>query len=694
MNMKRLIALGLVLAVVSALQLPGATIYVDYRNTSGTTNGQSWATAWTTIQQGADDLTNQVPTWGHTVLVATGTYAETVSLATNHTGIAGATNAFVAVGDVLVTGSGDHGFHLLGIDAANRVDYIRIDGFHFSVTTDNKYGIYQRYSRYCVFENCVSRGGYGAIGIGYYSSGESIIQNWTIYGNSRGLYWRGGSGNNVILNNCIIAGNGEYGIYNEYTGASLYASNNCIYANGINYCRNYQHPRTYYNTQADFDGLGGWVDTYVVNPGFTDAGDSWNFNSFYEGSVCLTGGLSGGVIGAYTTPATISTSDQTYYVAEGGDDGAAGTSEGTAWLTLTNAAAHAKAGDTVIVTAGTYGGPVFVTRGGAESLPLTFRASGSVLITNVFKLIGVADVVVDGFTFSQGLAVSYACSNTIMNVVATSDATDDVIAMTNAPCSLVKDSMATDAPSARCGLEMLYSGRSVVQRCHFEGNPASGSSLALAAEDCPSLTIERSTFSGAGGGGISFRYCEYGQVRSCRATGTGGYGFYTLYSYFPRLENCTFHGNDDYGVSHYGSSAGQQDMIVINSLLTENGTYGVWERAAADVLTTNCLFYNNGGGTDAFRDASDSVTYTPATMDANVEPAGACSGTLGSDPTYADTTVTNLQLKTGSPAIDYGIAVSDIGTYDLAGNVRLKGSTLDLGAYEWQPPAGTLFMIR
>ena len=81
------------------------TIHVNPNNVSGTTNGLTFATGWTTIGDAVTDLglTNAPPNQGgHTVLVGAGTYDEQVSLDASHSGSNGAPNAIRAGGPVTI----------------------------------------------------------------------------------------------------------------------------------------------------------------------------------------------------------------------------------------------------------------------------------------------------------------------------------------------------------------------------------------------------------------------------------------------------------------------------------------------------------------------------------------------------------------------------------------------------------------
>jgi hypothetical protein len=96
----------------------------------------------------------------------------------------------------------------------------------------------------------------------------------------------------------------------------------------------------------------------------------------------------------------------TYYVAPDGSDNNAGT-QAQPWATLTNAATHTVAGDTVLVQPGVYAGRVDVSpaRGGTASNRLTFRANGAVTNSGFGFNLDQPFITIDGFTFEGGNGV-------------------------------------------------------------------------------------------------------------------------------------------------------------------------------------------------------------------------------------------------------------------------------------------------
>lgn len=61
--------------------------------------------------------------------------------------------------------------------------------------------------------------------------------------------------------------------------------------------------------------------------------------------------------------------------------------------------------------------------------------------------------------------------------------------------------------------------------------------------------------------------------------------------------NCTFHGNGRHGINYTAATTASSPTRIINSILTNNGGYGVESTNTNDFITVeNCAFYNNTSG--------------------------------------------------------------------------------------------------
>ena len=116
---------------------------------------------------------------------------------------------------------------------------------------------------------------------------------------------------------------------------------------------------------------------------------------------------------------------------------------------------------------------------------------------------------------------------------------------------------------------------------------------------------------------------------------------------------------------------------------------------------TNCIVWNNVADSGVANDLNYStlITYSCSSGLSNGvnncttnDPAFVASGS-GSGLTAV---LGNCALVAGSPCINKG--TNDLswmtGTLDLAGKARIQAGTVDMGAYEWVPPGGTVILFR
>ena len=153
----------------------------------------------------------------------------------------------------------------------------------------------------------------------------------------------------------------------------------------------------------------------------------------------------------------------------------------------------------------------------------------------------------------------------------------------------------------------------------------------------------------------------------------------------PYPENASFRIENSLVANNSSSNAAISIELVpslelLNNTVADNAGGGI-ELAGANGLTLqNNILYNPGGA--EFANLSDLATVTSN------------GGNLINDNSLdewlnnADHPATNpmmdgdYHLMPGSPAVDAGVAYEDMADQDLAGQARLQGSCLDIGAYE------------
>jgi hypothetical protein len=203
------------------------------------------------------------------------------------------------------------------------------------------------------------------------------------------------------------------------------------------------------------------------------------------------------------------------------------------------------------------------------------------------------------------------------------------------------------------------------------------------------------------GGGVA-----YGILSNCLITrnfvpdyGDGG-GIYCS-----TLNNCTVSNNIAYrggGVAH---------GVAINSLISSNratyggGVYGGYSAGAYGCMLVNCTVVSNtasvaGGGVYSGGATNCIVYYNTAPGGINFSgtalsycdtlPLAPGFGNITNAPVFVDLAAGNFRLQTNSPCINAGNNAYVTVTNDLDGNPRIRGGTVDMGAYEFQSPASII----
>ena len=215
---------------------------------------------------------------------------------------------------------------------------------------------------------------------------------------------------------------------------------------------------------------------------------------------------------------------------------------------------------------------------------------------------------------------------------------------------------------------------------------------------------------GLGAGGGIFNYDNsQPMLINCTFTGNrgGSYGGGLCSSQSsPTLINCLFNGNTtmawadwDYGGGMYHGGVGTP--VLTNCTFFDNyadSGGGLYSGCDAQTTVTNCIFWHNTDRNGMLESSQISVDLLDMNYTCVEGLTGGLGGTgnIGDDPLFVDpdggddipgTDDDDLRLASTSPCIDRGEngAVPPSVTTDLAGDPRIAGDSVDIGAYEFQP---------
>ena len=218
----------------------------------------------------------------------------------------------------------------------------------------------------------------------------------------------------------------------------------------------------------------------------------------------------------------------------------------------------------------------------------------------------------------------------------------------------------------------------IAERCAIVGNEAYQSGGGVSATVCYDSEIIGNTATISGGGANS------GKLYSCiiadnecalSSTGYGGG------AYNGELENCLIYGNR----ATTGAGGGVSRAVCRNCTIFGNscgynsgGTHA-WLVDGVSVSTNfNCIVYGNTAGT-----TDKEVDYRMASFNCYTN-----------DPQFIRAEAGDFRLRCNSPCINAGKNAYVTSTVDFAGNARIVGGTVDIGAYEYSASIDTNFTVQ
>ncbi|MCL1921272.1 MAG: InlB B-repeat-containing protein [Kiritimatiellaeota bacterium] len=250
-------------------------------------------------------------------------------------------------------------------------------------------------------------------------------------------------------------------------------------------------------------------------------------------------------------------------------------------------------------------------------------------------------------------------------------------------CTLINCTLTGNEAASHGG--GTYGGTLV--NCTLEGNVATnwgGGACAATLNNCL-LTGNKGDL----GGGVNG--CT---LTNCTLTGNSA-ASYGGGAYSGTLVNCTLEGNEA------GSNGGGAHLATLNNcLLTGNKAIGGYGGGAYQGTLVNCTVAGNqsngnGGGVMSstvrnsivwgnLRGAATDNYYAALGSFTNscTSPLAAGDGNIGEDPLFADAAGGDFRLREGSPCVSAGNNDFAVGAFDLDGNPRIMGATVNMGAYE------------
>lgn len=401
----------------------------------------------------------------------------------------------------------------------------------------------------------------------------------------------------------------------------------------------------------------------------------------------------------------------TYRVSAQGDDAAAGT-ETAPWKTAAKAAAAAKAGDTVIFTAGEYDGPLAPANCGSKDAPIVFKAAEGAKVT-IRKPKDAQDEAPDAacirvrkdagsWTHFAGFVLHGGSNDRHFNG-GKGVLLDGAEGVTIENCEITR---------TRWGVSGIAGDRVALRRLKIHDNRFGVTLGAKGGTGVTNVTIEDceaydhgDTKGKINSDGILVENgCTGLAVRRCRAWNNPDSGF-DLKPEGTVVDSCVAYRNGGQGFKLWG----KQD-VVVNCVSYDNGWAGflgggatrfvhcvavgnkkIGWRTSGTALFRNCIVANNDICFDTREGpAKPDIAFTlfwkcgerKEGNDAYTFEKGR-NCVVDKDPMFADPAKGDFHLKDGSPAVDAGTAeVPDPPKLDLDGKPRAQGKAPDIGAFE------------
>ncbi len=398
-----------------------------------------------------------------------------------------------------------------------------------------------------------------------------------------------------------------------------------------------------------------------------------------------------------------------YYVAVTGNNANDG-SVGAPWKTITHALDQAIANDVIHVASVTYS-----TLATGESFPLVMKPgvtlSGANRDTTILDAANAAGVIYAEEVSSGGLS-NFTVTNGKAGKGGGINAVDSGINITN---NIIRNNEAANGGAINAkGFSGTISGNTITSNLATDtgggirlvdsnagvsGNVISNNQAGAGAgfyvtDGSSTISANQITQNTAymHGGGLYVADCagsiDRNTILSNEATRGSGGGIYAV-NFSGSLNNNLIAKNVADAVAGLYASGFDANSEIINNTIADNiGTLAesVGGMQAAGVLSVlkNNIFWNNGAD-DLYGGLEGAGTLAEGTVGISYSLINDYVGTRNNiygDPLFINTAGNDYHLNDTSPAIDVGTSVG-APTLDLDGNLRLYGSSVDMGAYEY-----------
>lgn len=342
----------------------------------------------------------------------------------------------------------------------------------------------------------------------------------------------------------------------------------------------------------------------------------------------------------------------------------------TAATLIQDAVDAAASGDEVLVTNGVY------AAGGSA-------AGANVLVNRVAvdRPITLRSVNGPQFTLIQGYQVPGATNGdgAIRCVYLTNGASLIGFTLTNGATRWVS-SDPTFAEASGGGV-WCESRNVVISNCVVTGNSAHGSGGGVYGGTLYNCRLEGNDATGfqlselGGGGGGAYWALLYNCIVAGNRSEVGGG------AYYGNLNNCIV--KDNHASNHGG---GGFACTFRNCTVVGNSAVGGGGGASECNVYNSIIYYNTAP------DYPDRVScWTENSCSTPLGSFGGFgSGNINNAPLFVNMVGGNLRLQPSSPCINAGHNSHAVGLTDFDGNPRIKGNTVDIGAYEFQAPASAI----